>query len=242
LVENNSDGALQAAAKLAEARIKIMESFEELTAMMQSTFEKRALYPDNKDLKSVAIKLYVTILNALDEMISWFTQNSFSKLLTEQAHRLKLISDTEKYNAYLWKGPAAYKKLDDLLHRAHRLQDAFLNKTATLEGLVHRKTETSVAKMMTYVPHIPLVRRDTGTIKRELRGSRDEFKDFMTRDHEWKKSQEAGLESKKWLIEQCLELLHHAQCKLSITRISSSDTYVPREFIEKIFVAPTGLL
>ncbi|KAF2801362.1 uncharacterized protein BDZ99DRAFT_577641 [Mytilinidion resinicola] len=201
-----------AAAKIAEFRIKIIESFEALTAMLQSAFEKRILYPDSEDLKQVAIKLYVTILQALDEMISWFTEKSYIK-----------------YGIYLLKGPIAYKRLDDLLHRAHRLQDAFNSKTATLEGMVHRKTESSVERMIT---QMPLVHRDTGLIKKELQSGRCEFQEFMSQDREWKKSQEAGLDGKKWLIEQCLEILNQAQWS-SLRRSPSPPLDYSKEYINQ---------
>ncbi|KAF2489459.1 hypothetical protein BU16DRAFT_567633 [Lophium mytilinum] len=197
-----------AAAKIAESRIKIMESFEEVTAMLQSAFEKRNLYPDSEDLKLAAIKLYVTILNSLDEMISWYNEKSCIK-----------------YGKYLMKGPIACKRLDDLLLRARRLQDGFNSKTATLEGMVHRKNETSVARLMT---QMPLVRRDTGMIKKELQS----VQEFMSQDREWKKSQEAGLDSKKWLIEQCLEILHHAQWS-SLRRSPSPPPDYSKEYINQ---------
>jgi hypothetical protein len=56
-----------------------MEAFQELTGMIQGAYEKRTLHPSNNDLKNLAVNLYETILKAMDEMISWFTDNPYSK-------------------------------------------------------------------------------------------------------------------------------------------------------------------
>ena len=72
------------------------------------------------------------------------------------------------------------------------------------------RVETSVGCMST------LLRRDSQGIRREVDDHRKEFGQFINRDKdwkdEWKKSQAAGRESREYLIQLCLDVLHHAQC------------------------------
>lgn len=105
-----------------------------------------------------------------------------------------------------------------MLERARRLQKDFLDKFSTLEGTVHRRTEASVSQ-------IPLIRQNTEEMKKELLNGRDEFKKYVERDEEWKKSQ-AGMESKRWMIQQCIDILQHAQCMYPTLYAVVSQTYI----------------
>ena len=93
-----------------------MEAFQELTGMIQGAYEKRTLHPSNKDLKNLAVNLYETILKAMDEMISWFTDNPYSKwasgYYSKYLHHQRKLPHTlsrdqlqERNSTIYWKGP-----------------------------------------------------------------------------------------------------------------------------------------
>lgn len=75
------------------------------------------------------------------------------------------------------------------------------------------RVETSVGCMSI---QIPLLRQDSQGTRREVDDHRKEFGQFINGDKdwkdEWKKSQAAGRESREYLIQLCLDVLHHAQC------------------------------
>lgn len=97
---------------------------------------------------------------------------------------------------------------------------AFQEKYTTLGGLIQRNVEASIGRVETSVGcmsiQIPLLRQDSQGTRREVDDHRKEFGQFINRDKdwkdEWKKSQAAGRESREYLIQLCLDVLHHAQC------------------------------